>query len=192
MRRNIVILVLVVVAAAAVWFWDASDKAPQDQVTGSQVEREPGSSIPAKPAPKTNHYAPSFSLDSLDGSTSYNVGGNRDKVLIINFWAAWCGPCEVEAPDLKDIYEKHKDQLDLYAVNATKYDKLREAKDFVKEQQIVFPVLTDPKGEALDLYKITGYPVSFIVDRNGVIRHRIEGIIDREQWELYLQDVIQS
>ncbi|QMV43881.1 TlpA family protein disulfide reductase [Cohnella cholangitidis] len=192
MKRNIVILALVAVAVIAVWFWDSSDKGKQDQAAESYAGGKLAEDIPAKPAPKPNHYAPSVSLASLDGTTSYDIGGKRDKVLIINFWAAWCGPCEEEAPDLKDIFETHKDKLDLYAVNATKYDKLREAKDFVKEQQIVFPVMTDPKGEALDLYKVTGYPVSFIVDRNGVIRHRIEGIIDREQWELYLQDVINS
>lgn len=187
MKKNIAILALVVVAVAAVWFWDSSGKEPAAQITQGPI-----ADIPATPAPKVNHYAPSFNLASLDGTTSYDVGGKRDKVLIVNFWAAWCGPCEVEAPDLKDIFETHKDQLDLYAVNATKYDKLREAKDFVKEQEIVFPVLTDPKGDVLDSYKVSGYPVSFIIDRDGVIRHRIEGIIEREQWEIYLQDVISS
>lgn len=96
----------------------------------------------------------------------------------------------MEAPDLKAIYEDHEEKLDLYAVNATNYDRLRSAKDFVKEQGFVFPVLTDAKGVAGDLYKITGYPVSFIIDRDGVIRHRIEGIVEREEWEKMLKDVL--
>ncbi|RED64189.1 TlpA family protein disulfide reductase [Cohnella lupini] len=191
MKKNIAILVLVFVAVGAVWFWDSPGKKPEEE-TKAGVAVGLAGDIPSAPSPKANRYAPPFSLASLDGTTSYEVGGKRDKALIVNFWAAWCGPCEVEAPDLKDIYEKHKDKLDLYAVNATNFDKLREAKDFVKEQEIVFPVLTDAKGIAGDLYKVSAYPVSFIIDRNGVIRHRIEGVIEREQWELYLQEVINS
>jgi cytochrome c biogenesis protein CcmG/thiol:disulfide interchange protein DsbE len=192
MKKNTVILAMVLVAVIAVWFWDSPGKEPKGQLTEGVVGGKVEDGIPAAPAPKENRYAPSFSLSELEGTSTYNVGGKRDKVLIVNFWAAWCGPCEVEAPDLKDIYEQHKDQLDLYAVNATKFDKLREAKDFVKEQQLVFPVLTDAKGDVGDLYKVFSYPMSFIIDRNGVIRHRIEGVIEREQWELYLQDVINS
>jgi cytochrome c biogenesis protein CcmG/thiol:disulfide interchange protein DsbE len=192
MKRNVIILGLVLVSIIAIWIWDTPSKEPAGQMTEGLVEGKSGGDIPAMPAPKENHYAPSFSLASLDGTTSYQVGGKRDKVLIVNFWAAWCAPCELEAPDLKDIYEKHKDKLDLYAVNATKYDKLREAHDFVKEQQLVFPVLTDAKGDVGDSYKVFSYPVSFIIDRNGVIRHRIEGVIDRKQWEIYLQEVLAS
>ncbi|WP_256756815.1 TlpA disulfide reductase family protein [Cohnella sp. WQ 127256] len=192
MKKNYLILALVFIIAAAVWYWESSDKKSAGQLTEGVVGEKVDGDIPSAPAPKVNRYAPSFSLDSLDGNSSYEVGGKRDKVLIINFWAAWCGPCELEAPDLKDIYEKHKDKLDLYAVNATKFDKVREAKDFVKEQEFVFPVLTDPKGEVLDMYKVGGYPLSLIIDRDGVIRHRIEGVIDREQWEIYLQEVMES
>jgi len=193
MRRNLAILALVIVVAAGAWLWESSGKEPAGQPSeGAVSQAKDLGDIPASPAPKENRFAPSFTLDSLDGTTSYHVGGKRDKVLIVNFWAAWCGPCEIEAPDLKDIYDKHKDMLDLYAVNATNFDKLREAKDFVKEQQFVFPVLTDAKGVAGDAYKVFSYPISFIIDRNGVIRHRIEGVIEREQWEMYLQEVLNT
>lgn len=195
MKRNVFILGLVIVAIAAVFIWNDSGK----KLSNGLAENKEGAvsgvaagDIPADAAPKKDHYAPSFSLASLDGTTSYKVGGKRDKVLVINFWAAWCAPCELEAPDLKDIYEKHKDKLDLYAVNATKYDKLREAKDFVKELELKFPILTDAKGDVGDLYKVFSYPISFIVDRDGVIRQRIEGVISREEWELYLDEVLNS
>jgi cytochrome c biogenesis protein CcmG, thiol:disulfide interchange protein DsbE len=193
MKRIVFVFAFVLIAVAAVWIWNVSGKEPAgSHLTEGVVGGKKDGAIPASPAPKENHYAPSFSLGSLDGTSTFKVGGKRDKVLIVNFWASWCGPCELEAPDLKDIYEKHKGKLDIYAVNATKDDKLREAHDFVKEQQFVFPVLSDAKGNVGDLYKVFYYPVSFIIDRNGVIRYRIEGVIDREQWELYLQEVINS
>ncbi len=143
-------------------------------------------------APKKGARAPSFSLSSLDGTSSYDVGGPSDKVTIINFWAAWCGPCEAEAPDLVELYAKYKGKVELYAVNATNYDKLREAKVFVREQGFTMPVLTDEKGTAGDLYKVFSYPTSFILDRDGVVLERIEGVIEREQWEQYLDKAIQS
>jgi cytochrome c biogenesis protein CcmG/thiol:disulfide interchange protein DsbE len=193
MKRNIVILGLVIVAVVAVFIWNDSGKKPSIGLSEGQEGAVSGiasGDIPVDAAPKKDHYVPSFSLASLDGTTTYTVGGKRDKVLIINFWAAWCAPCELEAPDLKDIYETHKDKLDLYAVNATKFDKVREAKDFVKEQELNFPILTDAKGNVGDLYKVFSYPTSFIVDRDGVIRQRIEGVISREEWELYLDEVL--
>ncbi|TVY04134.1 TlpA family protein disulfide reductase [Cohnella terricola] len=192
MKKNAFIVLLVIAVAIGYWLWESNGKEPKSQAAENPAVSSPIGDIPASPEPKENRFAPAFELDSLDGTTSYSVGGKRDKALIVNFWAAWCGPCELEAPDLKDIYDKHKEQLDLYAVNATNFDKVREAKDFVKEQQFVFPVLTDVKGVAGDLYKVNGYPISFIIDRDGVIRHRIQGIIDREQWELYLQEVLES
>lgn len=172
LRRNVMILTLVLAAVAVVFVLNRPDD--------KQIST----------APKKDSYAPAFDLSTLDGSSSYHVGGKRDKVLIVNFWASWCGPCELEAPDLRDIYEKHKDKLDLYAVNATKFDKLREAKFFAKEQKFVFPVLTDATGEVGDQYKVFSYPISFIVDRDGLIRERIEGVISRDQWEQYLQEVL--
>ncbi|MFC4599993.1 TlpA family protein disulfide reductase [Cohnella hongkongensis] len=189
MKRNWIILTVAAIAIAGVWIWDGSGKGAS---SGQAAEATAPSlaDIPPSPAPKANHYAPPFQLDALEGTATYSVGGKRDKALIINFWAAWCGPCEVEAPDLKAIYEDHQDRLDLYAINATNYDRVRAAKEFVKEQGFEFPVLTDPQGVAGDLYKITGYPVSFIIDRDGVVRHRIEGVVERKEWEKMLKDVL--
>ncbi|MFC5405707.1 TlpA family protein disulfide reductase [Cohnella soli] len=191
MKRNLLILFAVLAVAAAAWIWDSKGSSA-GSAAGEIVEGKAIAGIPAAPSPKENRYAPPVSFASLDGSDAkYEVGGKRDKAMIVNFWAAWCGPCEKEAPELLSIYEAHKDKLDLYAVNATKFDKLRDAKVFVREQGFnTFPVLTDPEGTGVDLYKVAYFPVSFIIDRDGVIRHRIEGIIDREQWEQYLADVL--
>src|SRR5690606_35627931 len=107
-KRNALILLgaIAAVIAVVVWQW------PGD---GPQAES-------AATAPLEGEAAPAFSLPGLDGGKVYSVGGRRDKPLIVNFWASWCGPCEKEMPELKALYEKYKDRIDLYAVNATKYD----------------------------------------------------------------------
>lgn len=189
MKRNIVILAFVLVAVVAVVLTNRNDSGKGSASNDPAVEDVAGD---LSEAPKKGAIAPAFELASIDGEENYQAGGQRDKVLIVNFWAAWCAPCELEAPDLVDIYDKHKDQVEMYAVNATKYDKLRDAKVFVREQGFKMPVLTDADGKVGDLYKVFSYPTSFIVGRDGVILQRIEGVIDRKQWEQYLEDAINA
>lgn len=193
MKKNLLIIGFVIIAVVGVILWNGRDKQQDRKAEESAAIGTVQGGEASAEAPKKGFFAPAFKLPSLDRTAEFSVGGKRDKVLIINFWAAWCGPCEAEAPDLVDIFDRHKGKLDLYAVNATKYDKLREAKDFVKEQGFNdFPVLTDADGTAGDVYKVFSYPTSFIVDRDGVIRERIEGVISREQWEIFLQDIFES
>ncbi|WP_027085253.1 TlpA family protein disulfide reductase [Cohnella panacarvi] len=190
MKRNIVILALLLAAVVGVVVMNLDkDKNAADARDPSDIQDAVSQ---LAEAPKKGARAPSFSLASLDGTKTYDVGGPSDKVTIVNFWAAWCGPCEAEAPDLVGLYAKYKGDIELYAVNATNYDKLREAKVFVKEQGFTMPVLTDEKGTAGDLYKVFSYPTSFIVDRDGVVLERIEGVIERKQWEQYLDKAIRS
>lgn len=186
MKRNIVILGAVVAVIALIVAFNWPDKG------ADPAETKPGNATAEQPAagPKPGELAPAFELASIDEKTSYAVGGGRDKALIINFWASWCGPCDKEAPDLIKLYDKYKDQVDLYAVNETKYDTVRGAKDFVKEKGLPFPVLMDKSGEVGDDYKVFSYPISFIVDREGVIRHRIEGPKSIEEWEKMLEEVL--
>ncbi len=190
MKRNIFILALVLAAVIVVIAtnWESGEK--RNASGDGSVVDDVAVNLPE--APKKGAMAPAFKLKSLDGTEDYGVGGQRDKVLIVNFWASWCGPCEKEAPDLVDIFNKHKNEVDLYAVNATNYDKLRNAKVFVREQGFEMPVLTDADGAAGDLYKVYSYPTSFIVGRDGVILQRIEGLIDRKQWEKYLEEAIKA
>lgn len=184
MKRNVIIIVIFIVAIAGVLVYNlaGNDKGEREAGGGSSVSVDSGS--PAKEAPTVGSLAPSLKLSSLDESTTYEVDPKapRDKVLVINFWASWCGPCDVEAPDLVKLYEEYKGKIELYGVNATKYDTVRGAKDFVKEKAISFPVLMDKDGKVGDEYKVFSYPISFIVDRQGVVRQRIEGAKSLKEW----------
>lgn len=114
---------------------------------------------------------------------SVQFGGEQNKLQLINFWASWCGPCELEAPDLQKIHEEYGDVLTLYGVNSTKTDRERQAREFVEQYGFTFDVLFDREGDYTKLYRVNTYPTSFLVDRDGVIRERINGVITYEAWE---------
>ncbi|OXM84116.1 TlpA family protein disulfide reductase [Paenibacillus rigui] len=137
-----------------------------------------------------NKPVPGFTLESLDGHT-YQVGGQREKPLMINFWATWCGPCHEEAPDLKQVYEKYKDKFDVYAVNVTKGDRVADVKGFVKQYQLPFPVLLDKEGKAAEMYRILFVPTSFLIDKQGVLRDVIH-VLPREQLEKRIQMLVEG
>ncbi|MFD0586682.1 TlpA family protein disulfide reductase [Paenibacillus sp. GCM10027627] len=132
--------------------------------------------------PKAGFAAASFELPGLD-EKKYAVGGKSEKLIFVNFWASWCGPCELEAPDLQKLHEKYGDQMVLYGVNSTQYDKERSARQFVEEQGFTFPILMDRPGDVTKQYKVNTFPTSFLIDSNGVIRERINGVIPYEEWE---------
>lgn len=141
------------------------------------------SALPAEEAPKIGYLAPAFQLSTLDGGVLGVNRQERDKALLINFWASWCDPCRLEAPFLAELHEKYGKQLDIYGVNAIQYDSLVGVKAFIKQYQYKFPILLDEKSAVYDLYKVPGYPTSVLVDRDGVIRDIIIGLPDHDEFE---------
>lgn len=176
-KRNLIVIALVLVLAGFAIYQNMA-------VADKEV------SLPSETAPKPNYLAPSFSLAGLDGQ-SYEVGGARNKVLLINFWASWCGPCEVEAPDLKRLADKYKDSLDVYAVNVTAQDRMDNVKSFVKFHQFDFPVLLDTDGAAADVYRIRGLPTTFLVNPEGVITDAFN-LLNPDELEKRIKELVKK
>ncbi len=137
------------------------------------------SAQPREELPKKQYLAPSFELKDFDGK-SHRVGGPQDTAYLINFWASWCDPCRIEAPDLVELQSRHADKLTIYAVNARSFDKLDAAKAFADEFKFTFPVLLDEQGEVLNLYKVYGFPTTFFVSKDGVIQDIAYGVLTPE------------
>jgi peroxiredoxin len=139
--------------------------------------------------PEIGFAAPSFMLTGLDQMT-YAQKGSRQKPLIINFWASWCGPCRQEAPDIKAVYDDFKDEIDFYAINATVDDDVEAAMNFVEEEQFSFPVLFDMNGKVSKSYQVISIPTTYVIDQNGFIRHKIVGMADKAVLEKYVKELI--
>ncbi|ANS73849.1 hypothetical protein AWM70_04070 [Paenibacillus yonginensis] len=126
--------------------------------------------------------APFFELKGLDGQT-YRVAGKRDKPLLLNFWASWCEPCRLEAPDMEKLSEKYKGELDVYGVNVTAYDDEAKVKAFVDEFGIHYPILMDRRETVYSEYQGQAFPTQVLIDQDGIVREMIIGLLPPEELE---------
>ena len=118
--------------------------------------------------------AKGFALQTVDGR-KVSLSDLKGKVVLINFWATWCGPCIAELPDLKRLYDKYKDKgFEILAISGDDKDDRQKVIDFAKKREMNFTVLFD-EG-VLKQYAITGLPTSIFVDRDGNVRYRITAI----------------
>ncbi|NBD25983.1 TlpA family protein disulfide reductase [Paenibacillus glycinis] len=172
MKRSIVLLVIVLILAGAAVY---QNKGKHDDALAASSDM----------LPKPGYTAPTLNLPDLQDK-SVAIGGKRDKLLLVNFWASWCYPCEMEAPDLLSLAKDYDGKLEILGINATSVDKERQAREFVDQQKLSFPILMDRDGDAQKLYKVNSFPISLLVDSNGIVRERIEGVISKAQWKGFI------
>jgi cytochrome c-type biogenesis protein len=104
----------------------------------------------------------------------------RGQVVLLNFWATWCGPCRIEMPEFEAIYNEHKDAgFTILAVNNA--EPLDDVQGFREEFDLSFPLAMDERADIQNLYNIFSYPSTFIVDRDGIIVARHFGPLTAEQ-----------
>ncbi len=139
------------------------------------------------PAPVVGAPAPDFTLQDLAGNT-VTLSGLRGQVVLVNFWATWCGPCEAEMPAIQQRFETFQGSgLSVLAVNlAEPADAVRA---FINRLGLTFTILLDPSETVFDLYRVRGYPTTFIVDREGTIVKQHVGYMSDGQLDRYLVDI---
>ena len=112
--------------------------------------------------------APSFTLVARSGQ-DVSLAQYKGQVVMINFWASWCGPCRQEMPLLESIYKKYNRMgFTLLGVNVEPDSKA--ANDWLKETPVSFPILYDKDSKVSKLYDVGGMPCTVIIDRSGKLR----------------------
>lgn len=119
-----------------------------------------------------------FELEDLTGATR-RLSDFRGKVVFLNFWATWCGPCRFEMPSMEKLYQRLKDKgLEIIAVNLQ--EDSSSVRQFVDEYGLSFPVLLDTTGRIGATYGARSIPTTYIVDREGFV---FAGTIGTREWD---------
>jgi len=126
-------------------------------------------------APNIGYIAPDFTFPDSNGE-SVSLSQFRGKIVFLNIWATWCGPCRVEMPAMEKLYQKFKNED--FVILAVSIDRQGKsiAMPFVKELGITFPILFSPDSAILDIYMVNALPTSYIIDKKGnIVTHVLGG-----------------
>jgi cytochrome c biogenesis protein CcmG/thiol:disulfide interchange protein DsbE len=130
--------------------------------------------------------APDFELAELEGP-SLHLKDLRGQPVLINFWATWCVPCVTEMPLIQSAYVKSQGSFTVLGVNAD--EPVSDVQSFLAGMDLSFDILLDPGGKVQNLYRLRGYPTSYFVDKDGIIRAIQIGQLSESQLNRYLSQV---
>ena len=123
-------------------------------------------------AVQLNNKAPEFTLNDVSGR-SVSLNSLKGKVVYINFWASWCGPCQKEFPQLESLAKKYADSgLTILAINQDK--KRTSMQEFLGKFSVTpsnMIILTDPNSSVISQYGPRAMPTSYVIDKEGVVRY---------------------
>lgn len=147
-------------------------------------------STPQTPAPAAvvGAPAPDFTLTDLSGAI-IQLSDLRGNVVLLNFWATWCAPCEAEMPAIEDRYKTFSGNgLRVLGVNADDEQTIT-IQSFLERVPVSFPILLDPGLVVSDLYRVRGLPTTYLIDREGVVRTVQVGYLSDGQLDRYLTEL---
>jgi cytochrome c biogenesis protein CcmG/thiol:disulfide interchange protein DsbE len=152
LRSRYVYILLVFLSLMIYWYWSNSG---------------PGGSG------RTGRSAPQFSLQNLDGRT-VSLKDYGSKVIVVDFWATWCGPCRMEIPQLNQLYLNNRTK-GLEIIGISMDDETDVVKQFLLKTRVDYPVVMGNDGVANDFGGVEGLPTKFIIDRNGNVVRKLVG-----------------
>jgi len=145
----------------------------------SGVKENPGKDYP---------HAPNFTLEDLNGK-QISLSDYKGKIVFLNFWATWCGPCRKEIPGFLEIYEQYMDQgMQIIGVSVDRTGPFSVIK-FAEYYNISYPVVMSSQKLERDYSPGRFIPTTFIIDKKGQIRHKHVGYMDKRTLQNYFLEL---
>jgi cytochrome c biogenesis protein CcmG/thiol:disulfide interchange protein DsbE len=138
-------------------------------------------------APIQARPAPIFSVPLFEGGT-FQLGEQRGRPVLINFWASWCIPCEDEAAALERAARRYGDRVEFVGVNVQDTDA--NARAFLRRFGVTYPNGRDASGEVAVEYGMSGVPETYFVDRSGALVRKWQGPLDDERLRGFLDELV--
>ena len=123
-----------------------------------------------------NEPPPALVLKDVDGK-EYDLAALKGRMVIVNFWATWCGPCVAEMPSLQALATRLGEK-NAVVLGVNYHESAQKIREFQDRIPVRFPLLRDPWQEASGTWKVRVLPTTFIIDANGVLRYRVVGEVD--------------
>ncbi len=153
-----------------------TEKVEQSTEQSSAPEIEEGNLI--------GQLAYDFELKDLDGNL-IKLSDYRGKTVVLNFFATWCGPCQVETPHLNEVYLDLQDQdVAVLSVNltASRNDEAEAVVEFANSYDVAFPIVLDEESKVAEKYRIRSIPTNYFINPNGVIHQVFSGALNKERF----------
>jgi cytochrome c biogenesis protein CcmG, thiol:disulfide interchange protein DsbE len=139
--------------------------------------KQPDTSIDSQIAAGNRPLPPEVTFAQLDADKQWSLADYRGKVVVLNFWASWCGPCKEEAPLLERWHRKLEDK-GVTVVGVDVLDVTSDASRFIADHKLSYPQWRDPDGSKLKGFDVVGYPETVVIDRDGRIAATARGPVD--------------
>ena len=145
--------------------------------------------VPALVLGQSATKAPNFSLKTSDGKM-IDLNKLQGKVVVVNFWATWCGPCKAEIPGFLEVYKQYKSKgLEIVGISLDQ-DGWKPVKPFIEQHHITYPIVVGD-SQLSDAYGgIDAIPTTFVIDKKGNIATRHIGYMDKKTFEQLVKSAL--
>ena len=188
MRKKILVIILVLLLVVPI-FVGCSNSSTTNSGNNTSSNTNSGTNTNnTNNAESNRQIAPDFSWQDANGKIVH-LSDLKGKVVLIDFWATWCGPCRMTIPHVEAIYNKFKDKgVVVIGVNLDNQASRQKVEQFIKEKGITYLVIGDPNGAVASQYGATSIPRFFFIDKHGRIAKMVVGY-DPNMEQVFTQEI---